>query len=61
MIFGVGFFLGGWTGFSVGVLLAGLINLAAFVLWIVLMIKAYQGQRFEVPIAAGLAHSFASK
>ncbi len=60
-IFGVGFFLGGWTGFSVGVLLAGLINLAAFVLWIVLMIKAYQGQRFEVPIAAGLANSFASK
>ena len=60
-IFGVGFFLGGWTGFSVGFLLAGLVNLAAFVLWIVLMIKAYQGQRFEVPIAAGLAHSFAGK
>jgi uncharacterized membrane protein len=38
-----------------------LVNLAAFVLWIVLMIKAYQGQRFEVPIAAGLANSFASK
>ena len=60
-IFGVGFFLGGWTGFSAGVLLAGLINLVALVLWIVLMVKAYQGQRFEVPIAAGIAQSFAGK
>lgn len=60
-VFGVGFFLGGWTGFSAGVLLAGLINLAALVLWIVLMVKAYQGQRFEVPIAAGIAQSFAGK
>lgn len=60
-VFGVGFFLGGWTGFSIGVLLAGLVNLATFVLWIVLMIKAYQGQRFEVPIAAGIAQSFAGK
>lgn len=60
-IFGVGFFLGGWTGFSMGVMLAGLINLVALVLWIVLMVKAYQGQRFEVPIAAGIAQSFAGK
>lgn len=59
--FGVGFMLGGWTGFSAGVLLLGLINLACFVLWIVLMVKAYQGQRFEVPIAGGIAQSFASK
>ena len=57
--FGVGFFFGGWAGFSIGVLLAGIINLLAFVLWIVLMIKAYQGQRFEVPVASGVAHSFA--
>src|SRR5712692_2167117 len=27
-IFGVGFFLGGWTGLSMGVLLVGIINLA---------------------------------
>ncbi len=60
-MFGVGFFLGGWTGFSMGVLLTGVINLVALVLWIVLMIKAYQGQRFEVPIAAGIAQSFAGK
>jgi len=60
-VFGAGFFLGGWTGFSIGALLALSVNLGAFVLWIVLMIKAYQGQRFEVPIAAGIAHSFAGK
>lgn len=60
-IFGVGFFFGGWTGFSIGTLLVGIINLAAFVLWILLIVKAYQGQRFEVPFAAGIAQSFAGK
>lgn len=60
-VFGLGFFLGGWTGLSIGALLAVLVNLAAFVLWIVLMIKAYQGERFEVPIAAGIAQGFAGK
>lgn len=60
-VFGVGFLLGGWTGFSIGFLLARLINLVALVLWIVLMVKAYQGERFEVPIAAGIAQDFAGK
>ncbi len=60
-IFGIGFFLGGWTGLSIGVLLAGIINLATLVLWILLMVKAYQGQRFEVPVAAGIAQGFAGK
>jgi uncharacterized membrane protein len=35
--------------------LYGLVDLAAFILWIVLMIKAYQGTRFRVPIAADIA------
>jgi uncharacterized membrane protein len=35
--------------------LYGLVDLAAFILWIVLMIKAYQGARFRVPIAADIA------
>jgi len=60
-IFGVGFLLGGWTGFSLGVLLAELVSVAALVLWILLMVKAYQGQRFEIPIAAEIAQSFAGK
>ena len=37
----------------------GLINLLAFILWILLMVKAYQHEKFEVPIAAGIAKGFA--
>ncbi len=59
--FGVGFFMGGWTGFSMGLFLAGVINLVAVILWVVLMVKAYQGQRFQVPIAAGIAQGLAGK
>ncbi len=32
-----------------------IINLAALVLWIVLMVKAYQGQMLRLPIAADIA------
>jgi uncharacterized membrane protein len=64
MIFGVGWFFGGgmgWTGFSFGFVFFSLIGLLSVVLWIVLMIKAYQGERFKVPIAGDLAESFAGK
>ena len=36
-----------------------LIGLVTLVLWIVLMVTAYQGKRFEVPLAAGIAQSIA--
>ena len=43
----------------------GLISLAlsllTLVVWIVLMVMAYQGKRFEVPIAAGIAKNLAGK
>jgi len=52
---GLSFLAGGATGFSLGWTISRLIDLAAFVLWIVLMIKAYQGQKFRVPIAADIA------
>ncbi len=64
IIFGYGIFGGGsmfWAGFSVFMLLVGIINLLAFILWIVLMIQAYQGKRFEVPIAAPLAKQLAAR
>ena len=35
-----------------------LLELVGFVLWIVLMIKAFQHEMFRVPIAAGIADSF---
>jgi uncharacterized membrane protein len=61
MIFGMSLFAGGVTGFSVGGALYYLIGLIEFVLWIVLMIKAYQGQKFRVPVAADVAESIFGK
>lgn len=61
MIFGVSFLTGGLGAASIGLLLSRLISLVTFVLWIVLMLKAYQGQRFRVPLAADLAESIFGK
>jgi uncharacterized membrane protein len=36
-------------------LINGLIGLAGLVLWIILMIKAYQGELFKLPIAGDIA------
>ena len=41
-------------GFIIG-LLSTLISIGIFVLWIVLVIKAYQGQEFQLPVISGLA------
>ncbi|MCM8823529.1 MAG: DUF4870 domain-containing protein [Candidatus Omnitrophica bacterium] len=32
-----------------------LVSLASFILWIILMIKAYQGEHFKLPIAGDIA------
>ena len=62
IIFGAGFMMmGRLGGFGLGFALYSLINLVAFVLWILLMVKAYQGEKFQVPVAAGIAQSFAGK
>jgi uncharacterized membrane protein len=62
IIFGAGFMMmGGWGSFGLGWVVFRLIGLVAFILWILLMVKAYQGQKFEVPVAAGIAKSFAGK
>jgi uncharacterized membrane protein len=61
MFLGFSLFAGGWTGFSFGWALYGLLDLAAFILWILLMIKAYQGERFRVPIAADIAEKIFGK
>ena len=49
------------SGFGLHFMLSSLVNLITFVAWIVLMVMAYQGKRFEVPIAAGIAQSIAGK
>lgn len=59
--FGLSLLTGGWAGFSFGLALYRIIDLAGLVLWILLMIKAYQGQRFRVPVAADLAEKLFGK
>ncbi|MDE3110721.1 MAG: hypothetical protein KGL02_12360, partial [Acidobacteriota bacterium] len=59
--FGLSFITGGFSAYSFGYGIYWLIDLAAFVLWIVLMVKAYQHERFRVPIAADLAEKFFGK
>jgi uncharacterized membrane protein len=44
----------GWIPF-VGWVISALIGILALVLWIILMIKAYQGEKFKLPWAGDLA------
>jgi uncharacterized membrane protein len=53
-----GSMLGFWAFHAMLSMILSLITLAA---WVVLMIMAYQGKMFEVPIAAGIARSIAGK
>ena len=39
----------------IGSIIGGLLGLLALVLWIVLMIKAYQGEMFKLPVTGDLA------
>jgi uncharacterized membrane protein len=41
-----------------GGLVASLIGIAAFILWIILMVKAYQGERFKLPVAGDIAERY---
>jgi uncharacterized membrane protein len=49
------------SGFSLGIMLSGLVSIAGLVLWILLMVKAYQGERYRLPIAAEFADKLAGK
>jgi uncharacterized membrane protein len=63
IVLGVGWMGGGWiwTGFTIGAALISLIGLLSLVLWILLMVKAFQGERFRVPIAADFADTLVGK
>lgn len=62
IIFGAGFmFMGGFGTFGLAAALYGLVSLLALILWVLLMVKAYQHEKFEVPIAGGIAQSLAGK
>jgi uncharacterized membrane protein len=49
------------AGLSLGIMLSGLVSIVGLILWIFLMVKAYQGERFRVPIAADFADQLAGK
>ena len=53
-----------WIPGPAGVLftvLMSLLGLFAFVMWIVLMVKAYQGARYKLPLAGDLAERYSPK
>jgi uncharacterized membrane protein len=58
---GFTFFSHGLAGFSFVWGIFRLVELGFAVLWILLMVKAYQGEKFRVPIAADLADSIFGK
>lgn len=58
MIFGFGWWFGGHAGLrhlGLGLPLLSLLGLLTFVLWILCMVKAYQGQWFKLPLAGDIA------
>ena len=58
-VFGFGFFFGGLSGFSLGFALYELLQLLCFILWIFCMVKAFQGERFKLPVAGEFAEKMA--
>jgi uncharacterized membrane protein len=60
-IFFSGFIYGSYGYFSLGGLLFLALRLVSVVLWIFLMIKAYQGELFKVPVAADIAEKLVKK
>ena len=59
MILSFGILGTGLYGFGLWSMISMLVSLITLVAWIVLMIMAYQGKMFEVPIAAPLAKNIA--
>jgi uncharacterized membrane protein len=52
---------GVWRDFGPGLTILSLLSLATFVLWLLTMLKAYQGEKFRIPLAADLADTFILK
>ncbi len=51
---------GGYYGFwAIHALISVVLSIITLAAWIILMVMAYQGKQFEVPLAAGLARSIA--
>ncbi len=69
MLFGFGFFFGGyghwgymgWGRMGLGLSILSLLGLVTFVLWIVCMIKAASGSRFLLPVSGPIAENLAGR
>jgi uncharacterized membrane protein len=64
MVFGMSMMFGGsfnWTTFGLGMGIRSIVDIASLIVWIVGMFKAYQHERFRIPIAADLADQIAGK
>jgi len=59
--FGLSLLTGGLAGFSMGLALYRVLDVVALVLWVLLMIKAHQGERYRVPFAADLSEKLFGK
>jgi uncharacterized membrane protein len=63
----IGMFMGVFASLGAGFLVPvlslinGLLGLVGLVLWILLMIKAYQGEKFKLPVAGDIAEKNAEK
>ncbi len=55
MVPGLGFLM-----VIIGLLLGLVLGLGAFILWIVLMIRAYQGQTWKLPVIGDMAERYAA-
>jgi uncharacterized membrane protein len=53
--------IGGFVGFGLWAVVSMVLGLLTVILWILLMIKAYQHELFRVPIAAPIADGIAGK
>jgi len=49
-----------FLGWIMGFLLAPIVGLAQFVLWIILLLKAFQGQMFKLPVIGDIAEKHAN-
>ena len=50
----------GWM-YYIGIVMSSMIGLLSFVLWVVLMVKAYQGIMYKLPVAGDLAEKWSAK
>jgi uncharacterized membrane protein len=50
----------GWIPIA-GVIISTLLGILAFILWIILMLKAYRGTKYKLPVSGDLAEKWAGK